>query len=329
MDGRTHKGDVSMGIKVAYIPHGPGVQESPDWGEIIMLKNLIANSGPGFKIIPTYGVRGDVDLIFHHNLANTAMFRRRWVRGGSWLERRVGHPIPALYNSHQSQVDSLDIRPKIMGGIRGYNGLLKSRHILKYFDAVHVNNIDLQKKVLSYGARKAYVLYPGVDLDLFKPDLDLRPDTFTIGWSGDTTKPVKNAHLIHRVGYNYKTASKENYIPHAEMPKFYNSLDVYVSFSSSEGWGRGIIEAMACGLPVVCSEAGASEILSPEWVIPGDPRGRGFIAKMRTRLKLLERFKSLREDVGADNRERVKPWGWPVISKCFENVCREVVNSEP
>ena len=154
---------------------------------------------------------------------------------------------------------------------------------------------------------------------------ELRPDTFTIGWSGDTTKPVKNAHLIDRLGYDYKIASKENYIPHDEMPEFYNSLDVYVSFSSNEGWGRGIIEAMACGLPVVCSNAGASEILSREWVVPGDPRGRGFIEKMRTRLELLRHLKTLREDVGAYNREQVKPWGWPSIAKEFERICRQVI----
>ena len=294
-----------------------------------MIKNLIANASKDVKIIPLYLEKLSVfnfDLVCHHNLANTAMSRRQWVRGGARLEKILGHPIPALYRSGQDKVDALDIRPKIIGGIRGYNGIHKAQKILKYFDAIHVNNTDLQKKVLNYGARKAYVLYPGVDLDLFKPDLDLRPDTFTIGWSGDTTKPVKNAHLIDHVGYNYKIASKEKYIPHDKMPEFYNGLDVYVSFSSSEGWGRGIIEAMACGLPVVCSNAGASEILSPEWVVGGNPRRPVWPTRLKHKVEVLRKFKGLREDVGADNRERVKPWGWPTIAKEFERICREVIN---
>lgn len=316
-------------MKIAYIPYGPGVQESPDWGEVIMMKNLIANASEDVKITPVYQIGpapvDGFDIIFHHNLANTTMYRRRWVRGGSWLERRLGHPIPALYWTDQDFIDALDIRPRIIGGVRGYNGLHKAQGILKHFDAIHVNNSDLRVKALKHGARAAHIIYPGVDLEMFKPDLDLRPDKFTIGWSGDTTKPVKNAHLINGLSYRQKIASKQFFIPHDEMSKFYNSLDVYVSFSSSEGWGRGIIEAMACGLPVVCSEAGASEILSPEWVIPGDPRGRGWLDKMRTRIELLRRFKSLRDDVGADNRERVKPWGWPTIAKEFERVCKQVI----
>ena len=315
---------------MAYIPHGPGVQASPDWGEVIMMKNLIANASKDVEITPVYEIEktpvSAFDLIFHHNLASTAMFRRRWVRGGSWLERKLGHPIPALYGTRQDMYDALDVRPRIIGGIRGYNGLHKAQDILKYFDAIHVNNNDLKERVLNYGARQAHVLYPGVDLDLFKPMPELRPDTFTVGWSGDVGKNVKNWHLIKSLGYPFKMATKQRFIPHAEMPEFYNSLDVYVSFSSSEGWGRGIIEAMACGLPVVCSNAGASEILSPEWVVDGDPRHPGWLPRFKHRVEVLRQTPNLRESVGHENRAQVKPWGWPTITREFERICRQVVN---
>jgi glycosyltransferase involved in cell wall biosynthesis len=297
-----------------------------------MIDGLIANSGPGIKITPRYEQKkiflDEFDLVCHHNLANTAMSRRRWLRGGARLERLLGHPIPSLYTSDQARIQAITARrgPKIIGGIRGYNGLVKARNILKYFDAVHVNNTDLKKRVIEAGARQAFVLYPGVDLDLFKPMPDLRPDTFTVGWVGDVTKSVKNAHLINRLGYNFKMATKEHFIPYDQMPEFYNSLDVFVSFSTSEGWGRGIMEAMACGLPVVCSKAGASEIVGREWVVPGDPRGNKWLPQMRSRLKILKLFPTLRVDVGAQNRIAVEPWGWPTIAKSFKAICEKVVN---
>lgn len=39
-----------------------------------------------------------------------------------------------------------------------------------------------------------------------------------------------------------------------ELNEIYNSLDVFVSTSTAEGWGLTITEAMACGVPVICGE---------------------------------------------------------------------------
>lgn len=318
-----------MSLKVAYIPHGPGDQDGARWGEDIMLKNLIANVSKDIQIIPSYDawVDAPVDLIFHHNLANTAMARRRWVRGGSWLERRVGHPIPALYRSNQDLAYLSENRPKLFGGIRGTQGLNKARKILKYFDAVHTSNDYLTRKSREYGAPEAYTLYPGVDMDLFKPMPELRQDTFTVGWAGDTTKPMKNAAYIAYLGYRHKVASKEFYIPHAEMPKFYNSLDVYVYFSSHEGCNRTILEAMACGLPVVTSDAGAvRRLIHPDNIIEGDPTRPGWIHRFRNRVEYLREKPHVRKALGHMNRERVSPWAWPTIAKRFSYLCDRVVN---
>jgi len=221
---------------------------------------------------------------------------------------------------HEHETDRARAR-----GIRGYNGLHKAKKILKYFDAIHVNNHQLRYEVLKHGARNAYVLYPGVDMEKFRPMPELRPDTFTVGWSGDTSKPTKNAHLIHQLGYRHKIASKENFIPHDEMPKFYNSLDVYVHFSSHEGWGRGIMEAMSCGLPVLSSMTGAGILLSPSWMVPGDPREKDWISNFKISVEVLRKDPELRKEVGQRNREQVKPYAWPVIAKRFEQICTALI----
>lgn len=320
-----------MPLKIAYIPHGLEDLDGARWGENTVMFNLIANSSKDIEIIPAYDLlkcvhgRKDIDLICIHNLSHTAMRRRKWIRGGAMLERLIKRPIPAFHKLQHENIYDMENRPIIIGGIRGYNGLHKAKKILKYFDAIHVNNDDLRSKVLEYGAKNAFIHSPGVDMDLFKPMPELRPETFTVGWAGDKNKPVKNWHLIKELGYSYKIASKENFIPHDKMPEFYNGLDVFVHFSSHEGWGMCIIEAMACGLPVVSSSAGVGQILGPEWVIDGDPREKGWLSRFRNKVEVLRNDIVLRKLVGLQNRENVSPWSWPCITRKFEHICRSLI----
>jgi glycosyltransferase involved in cell wall biosynthesis len=43
--------------------------------------------------------------------------------------------------------------------------------------------------------------------------------------------------------------------PHHEMPPFYQAADAYVSLSTQEGQSNALLEAMACGLPVVVPDS--------------------------------------------------------------------------
>jgi glycosyltransferase involved in cell wall biosynthesis len=46
-------------------------------------------------------------------------------------------------------------------------------------------------------------------------------------------------------------------VPDQDLPALYNLADVFVTTSQYEGFGFPVIEAMACGTPVVCANAGA------------------------------------------------------------------------
>ncbi|NJL87827.1 MAG: MSMEG_0565 family glycosyltransferase [Leptolyngbyaceae cyanobacterium SM1_1_3] len=74
-------------------------------------------------------------------------------------------------------------------------------------------------------------------------------------------------------------------IPQADLPALYRSADVFVFPSTREGWGLVVLEAIACGLPVITSNQGPfTEFLSPHQAALVNPKDAGAIAKAMLRL---------------------------------------------
>lgn len=68
-------------------------------------------------------------------------------------------------------------------------------------------------------------------------------------------------------------------VPNADMSRWYSAADVLVLASSREGWPNVLLEAMACGLPVVASAVGGvPEIVQHEGVgrVVGERNPRAF-----------------------------------------------------
>ena len=60
-------------------------------------------------------------------------------------------------------------------------------------------------------------------------------------------------------GYNieFKLADRTNKLtPIDKMSDYYNSIDVYVCTSKTEGGPNPIIESMACGVPIISTDVG-------------------------------------------------------------------------
>jgi glycosyltransferase involved in cell wall biosynthesis len=65
---------------------------------------------------------------------------------------------------------------------------------------------------------------------------------------------------VHRLGLD-DAVIFPGFVPDAELPNWYRGAELFVYPSRYEGFGLPVVEAMACGVPVLCSDApGVAEV---------------------------------------------------------------------
>lgn len=182
----------------------------------------------------------------------------------------------------------------------------------------------------------------GVDVSLFYPrpaekqrlrkDLGLEPTPIYVGTVANL-RPVKNHALLLRVGSRICQAyedvrfvfagdgplkaqlvalaeelgisTKVRFLgTRADIPEVLNALDVFVLPSLSEGMPNAVLEAMACGLPVVATRVGGIPELIEDGntgiLVPSEDEGQ-----LEVILKNLLRDDTKRRALGEKGRQRV------------------------
>jgi teichuronic acid biosynthesis glycosyltransferase TuaC len=98
-------------------------------------------------------------------------------------------------------------------------------------------------------------------------------------------------------------------VPHAELPRLYAAADVLVLASSREGWANVLLEAMACGTPVVATDVnGTGEVVrSP---------AAGLLMRERTPSCLAETLDRLRAAMPTrqETRRYAERFGWDQVA---------------
>ncbi len=196
------------------------------------------------------------------------------------------------------------------------------RRALARADAAIAVSAALREAMLALGAPPAHVsvLRNGVDTALFRPPPDRAAARAVLGLARPTLLSV--GHLIERKGHDRvieamrllpdcglliagegpERAPLEALIsrldldarvrllgalPHAELPALYGAADLLVLASSREGWANVLLEAMACGTPVVAAPIpGNSEVVQERaaGVIAGARTPEALAAAVRDRL---------------------------------------------
>ena len=97
------------------------------------------------------------------------------------------------------------------------------------------------------------------------------------------------------------------YIPNSVLPKIYNNSFAFLYTSLRESFGIPLLEAMACGTPVITSNTSSmSEIGGPKAILV-NPESSDEIAQMMLRLESDQTFYELQKQVGL---ERAKLFSW-------------------
>lgn len=119
---------------------------------------------------------------------------------------------------------------------------------------------------------------------IMSADQDVR--AIMIG-DGSLKKEIEDLIRKHGIEDKIKLLGR---IPREKIPKYLNAADIYVSSSLSDGTSVSLLEAMACGLPVVVSDVAANL----EWITDGY---NGYIIQRRNTemlaLKILNLFSNL------------------------------------
>ena len=226
---------------------------------------------------------------------------------------------------------------QVSSGVCSHNYHLKwgqrAKENMRRFKRLVAISKILEEKLAGKNANITYIPN-GVDTELFKPDHN--GNEFTVGFVGQKTSggfgkgrtnegikkwDIKGYELIlqplirqmeGKVKFKVLDNDSTNAIPYSDMPEWYRHIDVLICTSLFEGCPLPVLEAAACGKPVISTRVG----IVPELIKHGE---NGFIidsvrsnSDIRNALEWFETYKLMLkekklmcENMGLKNRERV------------------------
>lgn len=141
------------------------------------------------------------------------------------------------------------------------------------------------------------------------------PDLVLIGGPGEGYQEIKKEIL------KTKGVKEMGYLKKEKLPYFYNQALAFIFPSLYEGFGLPLLEAMACGCPVLSSKATCLPETGGEAVLYFDPQD---ILSIKEKMSKIVNNDLLTKDLKEKGLNRVKSFSW---EKCAEEAFKLLVNT--
>jgi glycosyltransferase involved in cell wall biosynthesis len=190
-------------------------------------------------------------------------------------------------------------------------------------DLLKVSTVPEEKIIVIYEAvDEEFKKLPAEEVEEFRARYKL-PEKFVLAIGG--VGEIRNLKRVKQASKKYNliiTRETMPEIPYKEFPLLYNAASILLYPSFYGGFGLPILEAMACGVPVITSsissfpEVGgnAAEYINPESVVD-----------IENRLREIWNSEDKREKMIQKGFEQAKKFSWEKCAKETSDVYRKLV----
>lgn len=256
-----------------------------------------------------------------------------------WLCYRSADELPYIISLRGSDVPGqharLQLDYKILSPV--FRGIWESA------DAIVANSHGLKNRALKFLPSVLIEVIPnGVDLNLFTPAENKPRDTklklLTVGRLSVTKRLellIDAVRILRDTNYNVhltvvgggplqnrlKTlvavekleacVEFTGRIEQENLPSIYRQNDIFVSATLQEGMSNAMLEAMACGLPIVTTACeGIEELIADNGIVVGQPNAQA----IADAVKLIADDESLYNKMCAQARSRAEQFNWKIVA---------------
>ena len=132
---------------------------------------------------------------------------------------------------------------------------------------------------------------------------------------GDVERKARSLGLNGRVKFL-------GYVPRADLPGLFSGATAFVYPSLLEGFGLPIVEAMACGTPVITSNSSALREVAGDAAVLVDPES---VREITEAMEGVAEDKRMREDLSQKGLKRAAEFSWTRTAELTLDAYREAV----
>ncbi len=137
-------------------------------------------------------------------------------------------------------------------------------------------------------------------------------------------KGWENKEIIELIEQNREDISYLGFVSDIELAKVYNLASLFVFPSFYEGFGLPVLEAMACGTPVVCSDTTSIPEVGGDAVVYCNPYD---VDDIKEKIKMVLNNKKLQQTMVAKGLVRVREFTWKKSAREHTKIFEEVLKS--